>query len=92
MSASAPSFEDFCRVWPMRDEAERAQAWSAFIAVPEERRAETVIGCDALRGYMESIDYPVPSASRVITHWGPRGWAYIASTTPEVRKLMRSVA
>ena len=92
MSAPVPSFADFCRIWPMRDEAERAEARATFIAVPEEHRAETIAGCDALRGYMESVDYPVPSASRAITHWGPRGWAYIASTTPAVRRLMRGAA
>lgn len=92
MSTPVPSFEDFCRIWPMRDEVERAEARTAFIALPEEHRAETITGCDALRGYMESIDYPVPRASRVITHWAPRSWAYIASTTPDVRKLMRGAA
>ena len=91
MSAST-SFDDFCRIWPMRSEAERVEAETAFAEIPEEDRARTIVASDAWRSISEQCDLPVPPAAIVLREKKGFAFDYLARTEPSVRKLMRGAA
>lgn len=85
-------FAAFCRIWPMRSRREEVDAEDEFMNHVAGDRADIIAGCDALRGYMESVGFPLPPAAEVILNWAPRAWAEMARSIPAVRQLMRNAS
>ncbi|SEM69715.1 hypothetical protein SAMN04515666_11948 [Bosea lupini] len=89
MSAAVPTFDEFCRVWPMRDEAERAEARIAFGELPEDQRARAVAGAEVLAAMHQELGGDRKRAARAIRSGGLGGWAELGRMVPEYRELNR---
>lgn len=85
------TFDDFCRVWPLRSDAERVEAEVAFAALSDERRAIAVAGAMVLAGLHEEAGLTPNTAATEIRR-GLGGWAELGRMVPEYRELMRRPA